>query len=77
MGFPVVFAGEQRVIKLTGEAYLEVEKDAYRPFLIKLHKGGEVELTGTHLNIMAYDNEPEMTTTLIEGGITRKKRKHH
>ncbi len=67
MRFPVVFTGQQRIIELTGEAYFEVQKDASRPFLIKLHKGGEVEVTGTRLNIMAYDNEPEMTTTLIEG----------
>jgi ferric-dicitrate binding protein FerR (iron transport regulator) len=64
--YPAVFTGAERVVELSGEAYFEVTKSAGKPFRV-LIKDAEVEVLGTHFNIMAYDNEPVSKTTLIDG----------
>jgi transmembrane sensor len=66
--FPVAFTGNTRTVELTGEAYFEVAKNPARPFIVKV-KAVEVKVLGTHFNINAYDNEPEMKTTLLEGSV--------
>lgn len=66
--FPAIFSGNERRVTLTGEAYFEVAKDAVRPFKITV-KDMEVEVLGTHFNIMAYDDENSMNTTLLEGSV--------
>ncbi|TCC91054.1 FecR family protein [Pedobacter hiemivivus] len=60
--------GVDRRVKLVGEAYFEVFKDKKRPFIVE-SKGQEVEVLGTHFNINAYTNEPNIKTTLLEGSV--------
>lgn len=60
--------GGRRVVNLKGEAYFEIAKDHKHPFVVK-SKGQEVEVLGTHFNINAYENEPYIATTLLEGSI--------
>lgn len=70
--FPVAFLGNERVIEASGEIYLEVSKDAKRPFKVKVIEKGkefEVQVLGTQFNIKAYADEPTVQTTLIEGAI--------
>lgn len=66
--FPTTFAHNERNIELTGEAYFEVAKDKHKPFKIKFNNQ-VVEVIGTHFNIMAYADEPESRTTLLEGTV--------
>jgi transmembrane sensor len=67
--YPVSFNGEQqRIVKLTGEAYFEIAKDSSHPFIVQ-SKGQAVLVLGTHFNVNAYDDEPATTTTLTEGAI--------
>lgn len=66
--FPTVFAGNTREVEITGEAYFEVAKDAARPFRVRIGNS-TVEVLGTHFNIMAYNNEPAVQTTLLEGSV--------
>lgn len=66
--FPSAFAGKERVVELTGEAYFEVAKKQQQPFRVHLHKA-TVEVLGTHFNIMAYPNEGNITATLLEGSV--------
>jgi ferric-dicitrate binding protein FerR (iron transport regulator) len=66
--YPAVFTGAERVVELSGEAYFEVTKSAGKPFRV-LIKDAEVDVLGTHFNIMAYDNEPVSKTTLIDGAV--------
>lgn len=66
--FPAAFAGAQRTVELTGEGYFEVSHDAKKPFYVKV-AGMEVEVLGTHFNINAYDDEPVIKTTLLEGAV--------
>lgn len=66
--YPTLFKGGQRMVELTGEAYFEVTKNAAMPFYVKVNNM-QVKVLGTHFNVMAYDNEPAVKTTLLEGSV--------
>lgn len=66
--YPTAFVGDERKVELSGEAYFEVAKKAGMPFRIGM-KAMEVEVLGTHFNIMAYDEEDMIRTTLLEGAV--------
>lgn len=66
--FPVAFTGKERKVEVTGEAYFEVSHDASRPFIVKADDA-DVRVLGTHFNIMAYRDEKEIKTTLLEGAV--------
>jgi ferric-dicitrate binding protein FerR (iron transport regulator) len=66
--YPATFSGKDRVVTLTGEAYFEVAKDLSKPFKVVLN-GMEVQVLGTHFNVMAYQNEAAIKTTLLEGAV--------
>lgn len=66
--YPTAFTGQERRVDLSGEAYFEVAKNAGRPFRIGSEEM-EVEVLGTHFNIMAYDDEDILRTTLLEGAV--------
>jgi hypothetical protein len=66
--FPTAFASNQRSVELIGEAYFEVTKNTAKPFMVKVDKM-QVKVLGTHFNIMAYSDEAEIKTTLLEGAI--------
>lgn len=57
---------EERVIELDGEAFFDVVTDPEKPFIVKT-KGIEVKATGTSFNVRAYSEDPDVTTTLVEG----------
>jgi len=59
---------KQRVVKLDGEAYFEVAKNASHPFIVETDKQA-VEVLGTHFNINSYKNEKVTKTTLLEGSV--------
>ena len=65
--YPVFFAGKDRSVTITGEAYFEVTKNKEMPFRVNLADKATVEVLGTHFNVNAYDNERSINTTLMEG----------
>lgn len=66
--FPASFTGKQRTVILDGEAYFEVAKDKTHPFKVNVNNM-EVEVLGTHFNIMGYQDEAATATTLLEGSV--------
>lgn len=66
--YPTAFTGAVRDVKISGEAYFEVAKDAERPFIVEAGTM-KVEVLGTHFNINAYAGEPVIKTTLLEGAV--------
>jgi ferric-dicitrate binding protein FerR (iron transport regulator) len=74
--FPTNFTGSTREVTLTGEGYFEVAKNT-KPFKVTVELGGQgerdkepvVEVLGTAFNIMAYADEQQPTTTLVEGAV--------
>jgi ferric-dicitrate binding protein FerR (iron transport regulator) len=68
--FPVAFTGNERKVSITGEAYFEVAHDARKPFIVKdINRNAEVQVFGTHFNVNAYDDEPTINVTLLEGSV--------
>lgn len=67
--YPVAFTTGTRKVELTGEAYFEVAPDKNKPFLVNIHNRSEVEVLGTSFNVNAYSDEPQISTTLVDGGI--------
>jgi len=67
--YPIAFKGKQREVELEGEAYFEVKENKSMPFVVKTRKDVYVEVLGTHFNIMAYEDEPELKTTLLAGSV--------
>ncbi|HTM99753.1 MAG TPA: FecR domain-containing protein, partial [Pedobacter sp.] len=66
--FPTAFKGKERIVKVTGEVYFEVVHNDALPFKV-LTKGQIIEDIGTHFNVNAYDDEPAIKTTLLEGSV--------
>src|SRR5690606_36622782 len=68
ISFPTQFPREERIVKITGEVYFEVTHDRKRPFRVSTRQQ-KIEVLGTKFNINAYEDEPLMKTTLIEGSV--------
>ena len=66
--FPVAFPSGAREVEVKGQAYFEVARDKSRPFRVRAGDA-EVEVLGTHFDIMAYPGESELLTTLVEGSV--------
>nr|WP_121272183.1 FecR family protein [Pedobacter schmidteae] len=72
--FPTAFSTSERNVSLKGEAYFEIAKNKRSPFKV-IANGTEIKVLGTHFNVMAYDDEPELRTTLFEGSVQVSKNK--
>lgn len=72
--YPAVFAGNERLVEVTGEVYFEVAKQTdesgkRKPFRVKINDQTQVEVLGTHFNINSYADEASINTTLLEGSV--------
>lgn len=65
--YPAVF-GENREVKIEGEAFFKVKSDKKHPFLV-FAKDIVVRATGTQFNVMAYNDIPEVSVILKEGKV--------
>ncbi len=66
--FPAAFANDSRSVRINGEAYFEIAKDARRPFYV-VNRGAEVKVLGTHFNVKSYPDEYRSEVTLLEGSV--------
>lgn len=66
--FPTAFTGSERTVRLKGEAYFEVAPNTSMPFKVEA-RGQTVQVLGTRFNIMAYDDETSVHTTLLQGAV--------
>lgn len=66
--YPERFHEKERKVALNGEGYFEVSKDKKHPFIVQA-EAVKVRVLGTHFNIEAYRNDPEVKTTLFEGSV--------
>lgn len=62
------YGEKNRNVKLDGEAYFEVTKDANKPFIVKMDEAS-ITVLGTHFNIKANTKSDNITATLVEGSI--------
>lgn len=62
------FGTDCREVTLEGEAYFEVTTDESRPF--RVHAGNTcVTVKGTTFNVRSYEDEPQITVSLLEGSV--------
>ncbi|ACU63830.1 FecR domain-containing protein [Chitinophaga pinensis] len=67
--YPTLFAGKERLVTVTGEAYFEVAANADMPFRVNVNDKAEIEVLGTDFNVNAYNNEATISTTLVSGSV--------
>ncbi|MDE5421959.1 FecR domain-containing protein [Ancylomarina sp. DW003] len=67
--YPVKFGKGKREVILNGEAYFDVAHDTTKAFIVHIANGADVEVLGTSFNVMAYEDEAEVQTTLVEGKV--------
>lgn len=66
--FPIHFTGNERKVKLSGEAYFQVAENKECPFIVEFG-GQQVQVLGTSFDIMAYLDEDCFYTTLLHGSV--------
>lgn len=76
LNFTNAFGKTERSVKLEGEAYFEVAKDASRPFKVNID-GASIIVLGTHFNVKGDAGAEEITATLVEGSIRFEGAKQH
>lgn len=64
--FPVAFSGKERRIDVTGEVYVKVAHNPQQPFIASVN-GMEVLALGTEFNINSYNDDENISATLIDG----------
>lgn len=67
--YPSHFEGDQRRVKLSGEAYFAVTKNAEQRFIVSTPHNAQIEVLGTEFNVEAFEKDTMITTTLLEGKI--------
>lgn len=67
--YPEHFSGARREVELSGEAYFKVAKESGRPFQVRI-AGQVIQVHGTEFNVMSYDEDKFVYTTLVEGSIS-------
>lgn len=69
ISYPETFAGDERKVDLTGEAFFEVTKDPSHPFVIH-GKESEVRVLGTSFNVRALANENSVSVAVSTGKVS-------
>jgi ferric-dicitrate binding protein FerR (iron transport regulator) len=66
--YPTAFKGEERRVKMSGEAYFEIAHQAKTPFVVE-HQDIAIRVLGTHFNVNTYEDEAEELITLLKGSV--------
>ncbi len=70
--FPQKFTGTFRRVQLEGEGYFEVSRVPRKSFMVSTRELNVVAV-GTRFNVMAYNNDPNIETSLMEGKVLIQK----
>lgn len=65
--YPLAFGNDNRIVKLSGEAYFEVAHDSNRPFMVETN-GITIKQFGTRFNVNSYSMQNTIVT-LEQGSI--------
>lgn len=66
--YPIAFSETERTVFIEGEAYFEIAEDKNKPFIVHT-SAYSVNVLGTSFNVMAYNDEQKIATTLVEGSV--------
>lgn len=68
--YPIQFIkGLNREVSITGEAYLDVAKDAKHPFIVNANDLN-IRVLGTQFNVSAYPEDEAAEVVLVEGSVS-------
>ena len=67
--YPAAFTGSGRKVRITGQAYFEIAKDATQPFLVDVDGRSTIEVLGTDFNVNSYADDGSVRTTLVQGSV--------
>lgn len=68
IAYPEKWQGNERKVKLCGEAFFRVSKDEKKPFIVETGSL-DVQVKGTVFNVQAYKEEDRVITSLLEGAV--------
>ncbi len=68
INFPTEFKGKTREIEVVGEAYVEVQDDKDKPFIVRT-QSIDIQVYGTSFNVSAYANDAAQYVVLVEGKV--------
>lgn len=71
--YPVAFSDDVRRVRLSGEAYFEVQPDENKAFIIEAN-GNTINVLGTSFNVSAYSEDGFVQTTLVTGAVAIENR---
>lgn len=66
ISYPSTF-GDERRIRLSGEAFFDVAKNEKKPFIVSA-EGSDIHALGTEFNVFAYKNSP-LVVSLMQGSV--------
>lgn len=66
--YPAAFAGNNRRVRVSGEAMFDVAHDADRPFVVETF-ACDVKVLGTKFNVIAEEQAGKFSTALIRGRV--------
>lgn len=69
--YPIRFAGNERVVKLRGEAYFRVKADSLHPFVVDVD-GLEIRALGTEFNVNTRRKD-KVESVLVKGEVDVRK----
>lgn len=69
LSYPEKFIGSTREVRLSGEAYFDVESDSEHPFLVHT-SGPTIKVTGTEFYVHDYPDDSVIEASLISGTIS-------
>lgn len=66
--YPARFVGGERRVKVEGEAFFHVSKDASKPFFVSA-SGIDIKVLGTQFNVYGYFETGIVQASLLEGSV--------
>ncbi|HBX46377.1 FecR family protein [Limibacterium fermenti] len=66
--YPSQFKNNSREVKVIGEAFFDVAKDAKKPFIVS-SQNIKMEVLGTQFNVYSYPENEYIQTDLVEGSL--------
>lgn len=68
--YPSSFRGRAlRKVELQGEAFFDVQKNPGQQFVVSTSREAQVKVFGTCFNVEAYEEDPDVTVTLVKGSV--------
>jgi ferric-dicitrate binding protein FerR (iron transport regulator) len=69
LSYPEEFSRNKRELRLSGEAFFEVERDPRRPFIVQVGTDATVEVLGTSFNIKPDPGIGSIVVQVVEGSV--------